>query len=132
MLQLAHPAKRVYPHHRFEEKVFSRAEIEPESPVWQPPILKTVATEGAGMVELYGEIARHREFLEGTGEWERRDRLRLQSELDVLLQAALVTRWRETVSQEVYQDMVNRLVERSISPWHAVETLLDAMDKEIS
>jgi len=132
MLQLAHPARRGNLHHRFEEEVVGLAETAPESSIWQPPILRTVATEGAGMVELYGEIARHRQFLAGSGEWERRERLRLQSELDMLLQTALVSRWRETVSQVAYQAVVDRLIERNISPRHAVETLLDVKDKERS
>ncbi len=130
MLQLAHPVRRISLHHGFEEGAIPLAGAESEAPIWLPPILRTVATEGAGMVELYGEIARHRQYLAGSGEWERRERLRLQSELDVLLQAALVSRWRESVSHEAYQAMVDRLVERRISPRYAVETLLDVKDKE--
>ena len=93
--------------------------------IWQPPILRTVATEGIGVDELYLEIARHRLYLVESGEWERRERARLQSELDMLLQAVLVSRWRQTVPQEAYQGLVDKLVRRDISPWRAVEALLD-------
>jgi hypothetical protein len=43
----------------------------------------------------------------------------------MLLQALLVSRWRQTVSQEAYQSVVDRLIQRDISPWQAVEALLD-------
>jgi LAO/AO transport system kinase len=90
-----------------------------------PPILRTVATEGTGVDELFREVARHRQYLEKSGEWQRRERARLQSELDMLLQALLVSRWRQTVSQEAYQGVLDQLLQRDISPWQAVEILLD-------
>jgi hypothetical protein len=43
----------------------------------------------------------------------------------MLLQALLVSRWRQTVSQEAYQGVLDQLLRRDISPWQAVETLLD-------
>jgi LAO/AO transport system kinase len=97
----------------------------PEANTWQPPILRTVATEGTGVNELFQEVARHRQYLVESGEWQRRERLRLQSELDMLLQALLVSRWRQTVSQEAYQGVLDQLLRRDISPWQAVDTLLD-------
>jgi len=130
MLQLAHPTARVGSPHHGQADITSpagdpAAKAPAEAPFWQPPILRTVATEGIGVDELYQEIARHRQYLVESGEWERRERARLQSELDMLLQAVLVSRWRQTVPQEAYQGVVDQLVRRDISPWQAVETLLD-------
>jgi LAO/AO transport system kinase len=92
---------------------------------WQPPVLRTVATEGIGIAEVYAEIMRHRLHLEQSGEWQRRERARLQSELDSLLQAALVSRWRAGVPQEKYLEVVEKLVQRRLSPWEAVDLLLN-------
>jgi LAO/AO transport system kinase len=127
MLLLAHPAQRPGDlHHRLVQPGVSDIQASsPEANTWQPPILRTVATEGTGVNELFQEVARHRQYLVESGEWQRRERLRLQSELDMLLQALLVSRWRQTVSQEAYQGVLDQLLRRDISPWQAVDTLLD-------
>jgi LAO/AO transport system kinase len=126
MLLLAHPAQRLVDlHHTSTYAIAEAPPSSPEADTWQPPILRTVATEGTGVGELFLEIARHRVYLAESGEWQRRERLRLQSELDMLLQALLVSRWRQTVSAEAYQSVVDRLLQRDISPWQAVEALLD-------
>jgi putative protein kinase ArgK-like GTPase of G3E family len=74
---------------------------------------------------LYQEITRHSQYLHNSGEWEKRERLRLETELEALLQAVLVARWRQTISPELYQTVVDQLVERTISPWQAVADLLE-------
>jgi LAO/AO transport system kinase len=126
MLLLAHPDQRPGSLHHAQAYAPAVAQLPlPEASIWQPPILRTVATEGTGVGELFQEIARHRVYLAESGEWQRRERLRLQSELDMLLQALLVSRWRQTVSAETYQSVVDRLLQREISPWQAVEVLLD-------
>ena len=126
MLQLAHPVQRVYPHHGGLEVAPSAVAV-PESDlsIWVPPVLRTVATEGGGTEQVWGAIIQHRQHLEASGEWERRERSRLESELDGLLQATLVSRWRKSISSVEYQSVVARLVDRRISPWNAVEILLD-------
>ncbi len=91
----------------------------------QPPLERTVATQGAGIAELYVEIARHRQHLQQSGEWQRRERARLQSELDHMLQMALVSRWKASVPESKYLEVVEQLVQRHLSPWEAVELLLD-------
>jgi len=133
MLQLAHPVARTHGLHHGLHHGVAVTGRQPdqetvESTVWQPPVLRTVATEGTGVVELYNEIARHREYLENSGEWERREHTRLRSELEVLLQAALVARWRQTYgSQGAVQAVLERVLSRELSPWQAVTTLLDGL-----
>lgn len=92
---------------------------------WVPPIHLTIATDGTGIAELINAITRHRAFLHQSGGWERRDQYRLQSELDAILRDALVARWRKTISESRYQDILNKLVERRLSPHQAVSLLLD-------
>ena len=57
--------------------------------------------------------------------WERRERARLQAELEARLRDRLVARWRETVSTTRFEEIVDRLVARQISPNQAVSRLLD-------
>jgi LAO/AO transport system kinase len=92
---------------------------------WVPPIHLTIATDGTGIAELINAITRHRAFLHQSGGWERRDQYRLQAELDAILRDALVARWRKTVSESRYQEVLYKLVERRLSPHQAVSLLLD-------
>jgi LAO/AO transport system kinase len=91
---------------------------------WLPPILSTVATDGRGVPDLAAAIATHREFLQQTGGWHVRERSLLQAELETILHAALVTRWRAAVPEEEYHRILTELLERRISPYQAVERLL--------
>jgi LAO/AO transport system kinase len=121
MLQLAHPRSRFT-----GETQDDPLDVTKEKPqIWSPPIQRTVATQGAGIPELIDEISRHYDYLHATGEWEGREKARLQAELDRLLREKLVAHWRSTVSAVEYQRTLDRLVGRQISPRQAVAHLLD-------
>ena len=122
-LELAHPVRHVFQHHGKLEVV--EALDEPTYNSWIPPIQKTVATEGTGIEELAGEIARHAEHLHGSGDWAARERSRLGSELDALLQGMLVTRFRRQVPESKYEEILNRVFQRELAPWEAVKVLLN-------
>jgi len=56
------------------------------SSLWMPPILRTVATRGEGVVELLAAIERHREHLESSGELAIRRRAQLKLRVATILQ----------------------------------------------
>ncbi len=122
MLALAHPTKRVYRHHGRTMSI-SEPEIDPK--MWIPPVIKTVATEGKGMEELAASIAKHAEHLRQSGDWTARDRARLGSEMEALLREALMDRFMEGVEQQTYDKLVEEVVDRNISPYEAVKSLLN-------
>jgi LAO/AO transport system kinase len=129
MLQLAHPAPRRFDHHG-KLIVFDEAPPEESDPQqWIPPIQRTVAIEGQGVIQLADMINQHRTYLLQSGEWQKRERTRLQAELDVMLQSTLVDRWRLSISASDYQRVVHNLVNRDISPWQAVAILVDGEKK---
>ncbi|HLO15745.1 MAG TPA: methylmalonyl Co-A mutase-associated GTPase MeaB [Anaerolineales bacterium] len=121
-LELAHPMKRVYRHHG---KNMSIAAPTMDSTIWMPPIVKTVATEGKGIAEVAEAIANHAAHLRQSGDWAARDRARLGSEMEVLLREALMDRFLESIRQEKYEGMMERVVNRDISPYEAVQLLLN-------
>ena len=127
MLELAHPLARTFVHHGRVEQMVTAASM--EAALWIPPIRRTIATDGVGIAELAEAIAKHRAHLEESGGWQRVERVRLQSELDMLLQEALVACWRSKVPENIYLEVVDRLVERSISPHQAVEKLAPCMSQ---
>jgi len=134
MLQLANPKIAQYPvgpleagHHRWERSSHIEPAPETEEALarWAPPIVRTVASEGLGARELRLAIERHREHLVQSGELEKRERARLVSELDLLIRETLTARWREQRGVSEYERVVKTLLKREISPWRAVESLLD-------
>ena len=125
MLKLAHPVPHVFRHHGQQEIVPSGYPDREDKPLWMPPLQRSVATEGVGIVELANAIERHYQFLHDTGDWQQREQARLQAELDAILQETLVERWRSSVSEKRYDDVLASIVARDVSPWQAVKTLLD-------
>jgi LAO/AO transport system kinase len=125
MLELAHPVPRRFSHHGQIELVPAPAASTNHEALWVPPIQRTVATEGTGITELAGAIAAHRQHLAETGGWQRRERARLQAELDMLLQEKLVACWKAQLPAEAYQQALDGLMTRQLSPHQAVERLVN-------
>jgi LAO/AO transport system kinase len=121
-LELAHPVKRVFRHHGKDMSI-SAPTTDPT--MWIPPVLKTVATEGKGIDELVAAIAKHADHLRQSGDWAARDRARLGSEMETLLQEALMDRFHENVQPQKYNEMVEKVLNRNISPHEAVTSLLN-------
>ncbi|MBL0347328.1 hypothetical protein [Candidatus Villigracilis affinis] len=90
-----------------------------------PPIQRTISTEGKGIAELAEAIARHVAHLTHSGGWAIRERARLEVELDALIQETLVSRFREQVSQSQYEDALTKMIQRKMSPWEAVKLLMN-------
>jgi LAO/AO transport system kinase len=125
-LELAHPTKRVVRHHG-RSMAITVSDANPT--LWLPPIHKTVATEGKGIAELAESIAEHATHLHQSGEWAARDRARLESELESVLQEALMTRFHENIPPEKYEEIVKKVLSRNLSPGEAVRTLLNGNSK---
>lgn len=92
---------------------------------WTVPILLTTASTGIGIPDLAERIASHRRYLTDSGEWQRRNLARIRSELEALLQEALVARWRTAIPEDLYQQTLDALIQRQISPHQALELLLN-------
>jgi LAO/AO transport system kinase len=128
MLKLGHPTKRTLSHHG-ETMTVDVTEANLAADEWIPPIRRTVATDGKGIAELAEAIAGHRLHLEKTGGWQLRDRARLESEVETLLQSSLMSRWRESVDDASYASMLDELSARKLSPRQAVTSLLNGASR---
>src|SRR5215216_67297 len=126
-LELAHPTKRVFRHHGQAMSVGTDKSADLSMGI--PPINKTVATEGKGIPELAESIARHAAHLRVSGDWTARDRARLGSELEALLRETLMARFLETIQPEKYEETMQNVVNRNISPYEAVHFLLNGISK---
>jgi LAO/AO transport system kinase len=91
---------------------------------WRPPIVRTVATTGDGVDELFDAIAAHRAHLEETGDADARRRARLREELRGLVAAELLERASELCSGPRFEAIVDEVVERTRDPYTAMDELL--------
>jgi putative protein kinase ArgK-like GTPase of G3E family len=88
-----------------------------------------VATEGTGIAELAAAIAKHAEHLHLSGNWAVRERARLESEMEALLLEALLARFRAEVPNGNFESALQKVYERSLSPWEAVQLLVNGRHK---
>jgi len=128
-LGLAHPTKRGFRHHG--RPMFIDAP-ETDSKIWIPPINKTIATDGTGIAEVAESIAKHAAHIRQNGEWSLRDRARLGSELESVLQAELMSQFFKKVQKEKYDEVLEKVIRRDLSPHEAIKILLNGnSDQEL-
>jgi LAO/AO transport system kinase len=121
-LELATNLRPVWDHHgRLEAVEAASAEA-----AWTPPVLKAVATQGEGIVELVDAIQAHGAHLMAGGGRQRRDQERLRSEVLALLGAHLLEAFLEARGQDQLDAAIESVVRRRSSPRQAVEGLLRA------
>jgi LAO/AO transport system kinase len=123
-LDLAHPTPRFFKdsRHQMDQGGEGKKEKMAAPPAfWLPPIKKTVSTEGVGIAEVLEQIDRHREYLLQSGDWEIRERARLQADLETRVREMLFNHWRESLPEHEYRLTLNALYERRISPLEAAE-----------
>lgn len=121
-LELAHPAKRVFRHHGQSMAIDA---LETDGKIWIPPINKTVATDGTGIAELAESLARHVTHIRQNGDWALRDRARLGSEVEAILQEELVNRFFDRIPKTTYDEIIEKVMQRNLSPYEAIQLLLN-------
>jgi LAO/AO transport system kinase len=92
--------------------------------VWRPPIVRTVATTGEGVDELFEAIAAHRSHLEATGDADARRRARLREELRGLVAAEMLERASKLCSGQRFETIVDDVARRARDPYAAADELL--------
>jgi LAO/AO transport system kinase len=93
---------------------------------WQPPIVRTVATTGDGVDELFAAIAAHKAHLEETGDADERRKARLREELRGLVGAEMLERAAELCRGPRFEAIVDEVADRTRDPYTAAEELLEA------
>jgi LAO/AO transport system kinase len=103
----------------------------PDAETWSPPVVCTVATQGTGIDRLAEAIDAHREFLRQHGRWDNREMTRVRTELEILVRDALLSRWRESLPDDIFQRMVEAVASRRLAPQQAVEQLISNLEFRI-
>jgi len=131
MLDLAHPTRKVFMHHgtptplSFGHPPILNPKNGGNEGGWIPLIRQTVATEGIGLPGLIESIQGHAEHLRHSGDWARRERIRLSAEFDLLIQQMLVARFQASVPEKRLDEALDLIQKREISPREAVNKLME-------
>jgi LAO/AO transport system kinase len=128
MLELGHPAARgeFGSHHGRLMKAEAPKSGEPESPLWLPPVVETVAAQDKGIDELIDAIARHHAYWSSNPVGAQVERRQIELELYDRLRAALMDRLLRNVPDSAFMDMIGQIQSRALTPGQAVEQLLAA------
>jgi LAO/AO transport system kinase len=92
---------------------------------WQPQIVRTVATTGEGVDELFEAIAAHKAHVESSGEAEGRRRARLRAELRGLVAAEMEARASGLCEGARFDAIVDEVAARTRTPYAAADALLE-------
>jgi len=91
---------------------------------WKTPIVRTSAQSGDGLPQLLDVIDRHRMWSRESGDYLERRRAAARSQVEALLQEALLRELAGRVGASRLDAAVARVAERSLDPYAAVEELL--------
>ncbi|HEU5040912.1 MAG TPA: methylmalonyl Co-A mutase-associated GTPase MeaB [Gemmatimonadales bacterium] len=114
---------------RMEEVVAAEGSAaERVQPVWEHPVLLTVAAKGEGVGELVAAIDRHREWLGQSGQLLQRRRGRLLDRTrEVVDRATRRWVWNETRAEQTIEAHLDDVVEGRLSPYELAADVLDGL-----
>ncbi|HVZ49077.1 MAG TPA: methylmalonyl Co-A mutase-associated GTPase MeaB [Gemmatimonadaceae bacterium] len=101
------------------------AAADPEAVAWTPPVLQTVGTTGAGVVELVGALDRHFAYLERSGTLAARRRARVRQRIVDVVEARVRRRlWLDRGTNEWLDARLPEVESGAITPYLAADQLL--------
>ncbi|MBZ0137946.1 MAG: methylmalonyl Co-A mutase-associated GTPase MeaB [Planctomycetes bacterium] len=117
---------------RLEEDIKEGLELRPHppegEPFWQPPVVRTIATQNAGAEELLTAISSHRGFLTGNGLLASVRKRRLESRLSDLAGAGLLAALKTgDRAKPAFEAVRGEVLAGKLSPRAAVKALLNQL-----
>jgi LAO/AO transport system kinase len=98
---------------------------------WRTPVVKTSAMDGSGIEELMAAIGQHRAWAAASGEARRRNADAIRNEIQTLLRDRVLRDLANRIDQPTLDDVVLRVVDKTLDPYGAVDTLLGETEGEI-
>jgi LAO/AO transport system kinase len=100
-----------------------------EAGAWRPPICKTVASRETdnGIDEVLDKIEAHREWLESSGEGQRRRTERAAREIEAIALAALRERMGDVHGSAALGTLAEKVVAGDADPYTAADELLEQL-----
>jgi LAO/AO transport system kinase len=113
---------------RFAVHLHRTSPSTPSDVDWEIPVLSAEAQNAVGMVELLGEIRRHRAALEASGALHARRARRRRAELQALLVEALTEAVRQRVGAADLATILEQVASGATDPYSAARTILARPD----
>ena len=130
MLELRHALRHPAVEHDRQHRLKTRAQGKPAAPPppsdeWEPPILTVIAARDQGLDPVMEAIARHREFLERTGQRAERERARARMQFLALLRNRLLQSALDRLEAEKgrLDEVALSIARREADPYALAETL---------
>ncbi|UCE56067.1 MAG: methylmalonyl Co-A mutase-associated GTPase MeaB [Desulfobacterales bacterium] len=99
---------------------------------WKPPIIKTVAIDGQGVIELVDAFSAHRQYLVETGKFDERNVEReYQFFRRLVMEMAADKIFDNLDDLPAYNDLITNLITRKVDPYTAAETLVKGIQCKI-
>jgi LAO/AO transport system kinase len=92
---------------------------------WRPPILKTVALHSQGIEAVVEAIEAHFTYLKESQALYRRERARIENELNDILQQELMRRLLSQVKEGELDGLIERIGRRELDPYSAARKLIE-------
>ena len=95
---------------------------------WEHPVLLTTAVKGEGIPDLVAALDRHHDYLQHSGELERRRRRRLSDRTrEVVDRATQKWIWEETRAEQLIGERLDQVVAGRMSPYDVAAEVLDGL-----
>lgn len=91
---------------------------------WRPPIVRTISTKNQGMAQLWKEIIRHHDFMQHSGQWEKRRARQLQDEVLEIVQYRLYQQIQGDLQSGSFQEFLTEVAGRQNDPYSAAEAII--------
>ncbi len=91
---------------------------------WTPPVLRTIAAQGDGLVEVVEALERHARYLSASGELQRRRRDRLRERVREVVEQQLRERlWQDATTLAWLEAQLPRLESGEVAPFAVADQL---------
>jgi len=99
---------------------------------WETPIIKTIATKSEGIDDLLVSIRSHYDFLAVNDLFHKKESKNSELEVMKLLSLHLTKRYLKFAKEnELYQRLVERVAQRTMSPYLAVQNIIDEYERSL-
>ncbi|HEY0673946.1 MAG TPA: methylmalonyl Co-A mutase-associated GTPase MeaB [Longimicrobiales bacterium] len=129
-LRLGNALKNVPAHHGVIKSKAARTRVREADPnIWSIPVLQTVAETARGVPELAQTIARHRAWLDRSGELAERRRTRLKERVREAVERQLQqVVWRERGGERILEESLGDLEAGTATPYVVADRIVAALN----
>jgi LAO/AO transport system kinase len=103
-------------------------EMRSKSNEWDPPVVKTIATESTGIEELYQKISEHRKFLQTSNNLNKRRAQNIRGEIIELVETKIRQRvWQWDKIKTRLEELVIEVMRGNTTPFIAADKILNQL-----